>query len=75
MFNGDTSRIGEFVIVCRLYLRIKMRGAIVEKQIQWILLYVQRELADVWKENLLEDLESEEAEFGSVEKFLLKLRK
>ena len=34
MFNGDTSRIGEFVIVCRLYLRIKMRGTIVEKQIQ-----------------------------------------
>jgi len=36
---------------------------------------VQRGLVDVWKENLLEDLESVKVEFRSTEKFLLKLKK
>jgi len=73
MFNEDTSKMGEFITACRLYLRTKMRGAIVEEQIQWILLYMQRGLADIWKENLLEDLESGEAEFGGGNKELVKV--
>jgi len=32
-------------------------------------------LVDVWKENLLEDLETREVEFKSAEEFLLGLRK
>jgi len=32
-------------------------------------------LADVWKENLLEDLETREVEFRSVREFFLELRK
>ena len=53
-------------MACRLYLRIKMRGATIEEQIQWILSYIQEGLADIWKENILEDLEAEEMEFESV---------
>ena len=33
MFNGEVGRVGEFIIVCRLYLRIKMREVTIEKQI------------------------------------------
>jgi len=32
-------------------------------------------LADVWKENLLEDLETREVEFRSAREFFLELRK
>jgi len=32
-------------------------------------------LADVWKENVMEELESEEIEYKSVEEFLTSLRK
>ena len=46
-----------------------------EEQIQWVLSYVQGRLVDVWKENLLEDLEVEEVEFGSVGEFLLELKR
>jgi len=38
-------------------------------------LYVQRELADIWKENILEDLEAEELEVPMVRDFLTKLKK
>jgi len=44
-----------------------MREAMMEEQIQWILLYVQKGSADVWKENMLEDLE--------VGEFLARLKK
>jgi len=37
---------------------MRMREVAVEKQIQWILSYIQEELVDVWKENTLEDLEA-----------------
>ena len=59
MFNRDISRIGGFITVCRLYLRMKMKEVTVEEKIQLILSYVQGGSADIWKESLLEDLESE----------------
>jgi len=34
MFNKTLSKISEFIMACRLYIRIKMREVIVEKQIQ-----------------------------------------
>jgi len=40
VFDGTLSKVSGFVLACKLYLRIKMREMAVEKQIQWILLYV-----------------------------------
>jgi len=54
---------------------MKMRGTAVEEQIQWMLSYVQGGSADVWKENMLEDLEEELLEYGIVGEFLANLRK
>jgi len=36
IFDGTSSKISEFVTACRLYIRIKMRRAVVEEQIQYI---------------------------------------
>ena len=33
VLNGEAERVEGFIIACRLFLRIKIRGAIVEKQI------------------------------------------
>jgi len=74
-FDKEAGRVREFIMACRLYLRMRMRKAIVEEQIQWVLLYIQERLVDVWKENILEDLEMEEVEFGLAEEFLLQLKK
>jgi len=54
---------------------MKMRGNIVEEQVQWVLSYVQGGSADVWKENIMEELEAGEVEYESVEEFLTSLRK
>ena len=75
IFNGEAGRVGGFVTACRLYLRMKMREGTVEEQVQWILSYVQGGSADVWKENVIEELESGEVEYESVEDFLTSLKK
>jgi len=40
VFNRKTKKVESFIIACKLYLRMKMRGILVEEQIQWILSYV-----------------------------------
>jgi len=46
-FNGKAKKITDFLIACKLFIKIKMRDVVVEEQVQWMLLYVQGELADV----------------------------
>ena len=34
IFNGEASKVSEFLIVYRLYIRIRMRDVVIEEQIQ-----------------------------------------
>jgi len=54
---------------------MKIREVLLKEQIQWVLSYVQGRLADVWKKNILEDLETEKLEFESVGEFLAEIKK
>jgi len=75
IFNGEAGRVGEFVIACRLYLKMKIREATVEEQVQWVLSYMQGRSTNVWKKNMMEELESGEVEYESAEEFLTSLKK
>ena len=75
IFNREVARVGGFITACRLFLRTKLRGATVEEQIQWVLSYVQGGSADIWKENVMEEMEAGEVEYESAEEFLTCLRK
>ena len=75
IFNGEVGRVGGFIMACRLYIKMRLRGNTVEEQVQWVLTYVQGESADVWKENIMDELESGEVEYESVEEFLTCLKK
>jgi len=75
IFNGEAEKVGGFISACKLYIRMKLRGELVEGQVQWILSYVQGGSADVWKENVMEELESGEMEYETAEEFLMTLKK
>jgi len=75
IFNGEAGRVGGFITACRLYIKMRLRGNAVEEQVQWVLTYVQGGSADVWKENVMEELEAGEMEYESVEEFFTDLRK
>ena len=75
IFNGEAGKVGGFITACRLFLRMKMRRNMVEEQVQWVLLYVQGGSVDVWKENVIKEMEAGEVEYESAEEFLTSLRK
>jgi len=75
IFSGEAGKVGGFVTACRLYLRMKMREATVEEQVQWVLSYVQGGSADIWKENIMEELEAGEIEYETIEEFLTSIKK
>ena len=53
---------------------MRMKEVSVEEQIQQILLYMQGISADIWKKNIIEDLEREFLNYKIVEKFLADLK-
>ena len=75
IFSGETGKVGGFITACRLFVRMKLRGTSVEEQVQWVLSYVQGGSADVWKENVMEELEAGEVEFESIEELFTSLKK
>ena len=54
---------------------MKLREVLVEEQVQWVLSYVQGRSTDVWKENVIEELETGEIKFESAVEFLAEIRK
>ena len=75
MFDRTPGKVSGFTTACKLYIRMKMRQVVVKEQIQWILSYVQGGSADVWKENILEDLEKRLLEYETVGEFLVDIKK
>ena len=48
--------VSAFINAVRLYLRIKMTDEVTMTQVAWVLSYVQEEVAEAWKDNLLDEL-------------------
>ena len=74
-FNGTPSKVSRFVGACRLYIRMRLRDVPVKEQIQWVLSYVQGGSADIWKENVIEEIETGEIKFEIAGEFLAEIRR
>ena len=75
IFNREVGKVGGFILACKIYIKNKMREDTMEGQVQWVLSYVQEGLADMWKENVMEELEAGEVEYELVEEFFTILKR
>ena len=75
IFDGTLAKVGGFITACKLYIRMRLRGESVEGQVQWILSYVQGGMVDIWKENVMEELEAEKVGYEIAEEFLISFKK
>ena len=56
VFSGRIEEMSAFVNAACLYIRMKMMEEAAATQVVWVLSYVQEGIAEVWKDNLLDEL-------------------
>ena len=56
VFGGKMEEMSVFINAACLYLRMKMTDEMAITQVAWVLSYVQGRVAEVWKDNLLDEL-------------------
>jgi len=74
VFGRKMKEVSAFINAAHLYLRMKMTDEVATTQVAWVLLYVQRGVAEAWKDNLLDKLAKGELEVDTVEKLFTKIR-
>ena len=65
VFSGRMEEVSAFINTARLYIRMKMTEEAAATQMAWVLSYVQGEIAEAWKNNLLDELTKGELEVES----------
>src|SRR5262249_23199517 len=58
IFSGAKEELAGFINACRLYITILMEAVDDNRQIHWILSFVQGGSAEAWKDNMMEQLEA-----------------
>ena len=74
MFDGEREKVVGFINACRLYISMRMKRMGEEEKILWVLTYVQGGVAEVWKENVLEERRQGISAVETVEELLTKMR-
>ena len=74
MFDGEREKVVGFINACRLYISMRMKRTGEEEKILWVLTYVQGGVAEVWKENVLEERRQGISAVETVEELLTKMR-
>ena len=74
LFDGEREKVVGFINACCLYISMRMKGVGEEEKILWVLTYVQGEVAEVWKENVLEERRQRMSAVEMVEELFTKMR-
>ena len=74
VFSGKMEEMSAFVNAACLYIRIKIMEEVATIQVAWVLSYIQEGIAEVWKDNLLDELAKGESEVESAEQLFTKMR-
>jgi len=73
-FDGSREAVVGFVNTCHLYARARLEGVHNKGRISWALFYVQGGVAEVWKDNILDEIEKGISEVETMEELFEKMR-
>jgi len=73
-FDGSREAVVGFVNACRLYAEARLGGVDDKRKISWALSYVQGGVAEVWKDNVLEEINKGTSEVEMMEELFEKMR-
>jgi len=74
VFSRRMEEVSMFVNTAHLYIRIKIAEEAAATQLAWVLSYVQGEVAEAWKDNLLDKLAKGESEVELIEQLFTKIK-
>ena len=74
LFDGEREKVVGFINACRFYISMRMKRVGEEERISWVLTYIQGEVAEVWKENVLEERRQGMSAVETVEELFTKMR-
>jgi len=74
LFDREREKVVGFINACHLYISMRMKGVGEEEKILWVLTYVQGGVAEVWKENVLEERRQGVLAVETVEELFTKMR-
>jgi len=55
-FNGERNQVVGFINACCLFMQIRMGQVEERSRISWVLSYVQGGVAEIWKDNVLDEI-------------------
>jgi len=74
LFNREKEKVVGFINACCLYINMRIKRSGEEEKISWVLMYVQGEVAEVWKENVLEEKRQRISAVETVKELFTKMR-
>jgi len=72
-FNGERSQVVGFINACCLFIQIRMGQVRERSRISWVLLYVQGGVAEIWKDNVLDENTKGTSLVNTVEELFTKI--
>ena len=73
-YNREREKVVSFINTCHLYISMRMKRSGEKEKILWVLIYMQGGVAEVWKENMLEERRQEVLLVETVEELFTKKR-
>jgi len=73
-FNGSREAVVGFVNTCHLYTKAMLGGVDNKEKISWVFSYIQGGVAEVWKDNILDEIEKGTSEVETMEELFEKIR-
>ena len=73
-FNGERSQVVGFINACRLFMQMRLTQVAERNKISWVLSYVQGGVAEIWKDNILDEITKGTLAVQTVEELFTKIR-